>query len=316
MTAIARPLVPWWWRRTSWLRPRGLSRSEYRLLRRPGGYTTVSSIAALKTALADDTLDEITVADGTYSCVNATSEAATSLFWGEAYASRTRPVVVRATTQGGVTFDGGGATCGMYFGEGVHHLTFDGFRFANWVPVSSGVIVIGRHGAVETAPHDLALKNITVLGTCLGSNSPGEFLDHAFYVSSAANPGPHDIRIADCSVVAPADTTRLLHSAIHMFGTENGSETTGWNVTVERFTATAKDGMLVWGAAIHDCAFTDATFTSCSVFGARQQYADTNMAYLRCTSTGSGSQGFYSPVGTPTDHDAPSGTTFTGCSFA
>ena len=34
MTAIARPLVPWWWQRLLWLRPRS-PLSEYRLLRRP-----------------------------------------------------------------------------------------------------------------------------------------------------------------------------------------------------------------------------------------------------------------------------------------
>lgn len=276
----------------------------------------VSSIADLKTALADDSYDEIVVADGTYTIANATDEASTSLFFGSSFASRTRPCTIRAQTTGGVTFDGvSGSKCGMFIGIGAHDLTFDGFKFANVNPGSTGVVTVGRHGTVEAACYNLSFLNITILGTCLGANSPGNFLDHGFYLSSAANPGPHDILIEDCSVVAPGDTTRLLHSAIHMFGDENGSETTPWNVTVNRFAATAKDGMLIWGANIHDCTFTDCTFTSCTVFGARQQYADSDMQYTDCTSTGSGSQGWYSPAATP-DNTAPAGTTFTSCSWA
>lgn len=265
--------------------------------------TTVASIADLKTALANNAYDEIIVTDGTYSCANATDEASTSLFFGESFASRTTPVTIRAQTPGGVTFDGGGSTCGLAVVAGAHDITFDGFNFANWEPTSSGVVYV-------SAAHDLAFKNLTLLGTCLGSNSPGTFLDHGFYLSLAASPGVSDILIEDCTVTAPADTTRLLHSAIQIYGTEVAAD-----VTVRRLTARAKDGLLIWGTAIQDCTFDSCTFTSCSVFAARQQYANSNMAYTSCSSTGSGVQGFYSPAATP-DNTAPAGTTFTSCSWA
>lgn len=259
--------------------------------------TVVSSIAAIKTALADDTLDDIVVADGTYSCANATSELSNSLFFGSSFASRTRPCTIRAQTKGGVTFDGGGATNGLAVVEGAHDITFDGFGFANWAPVSSGVVYV-------SAAYNLAFKNITLMSTCLGTNS-ASFLDHGFYLSLAASPGLHDILVEDVTVIPPADTTRLLHSAIQIYGTE-----AAYNVTVRRLTATAQDGLLIWGSAIHDCLFDTCTFTNCTVFGVRQRYANTGLEYRATHSTGSGTQGYFCDVAVP-DNTAPTGTTFT-----
>ena len=288
-----------------------------------GGVSTntvnVSSIAALKTAAADNSVDVIVLADGTYSIANATSELTTSLFFGSAFASRTRALIIQAQTTGGVTFDGGSASmCGLYVGQGAHDITFDGFKFANIRPVSTGVVTISQHGTVEAPVYNLTFKNITILGTCLGTVTttlPGEFLDHGFYLSSAAKPGPHDITIQDCTVIAPADNTRYLHSVLTIYGDENAVETTPYNVTVTRLTGTGKDGFLIWGANIHDCTFTSCTFTSCRVFGARQQYANLNMRYISCTSTGSGTQGFYNGNTATPDSAAPTGTTFTSCSW-
>lgn len=284
-----------------------------------GKLTTVSSVAAIKTALADDTIDEIVVTDGTYSVVNATDEASSSLFFGSSFASRTRPCTIRAQTTGGVTFDGSSASmCGLFVGVGAHDLAFDGFKFANMAPVSTGVVTVGRHitGADETPSYNLRFRNITVMATCLGANSPGNFTDHAFYISSSALPGPHGLLFEDCTVTPPADTTRLLHSAFHMFGDENGTDTTPWDVTVRRLTATAKDGALIWGQDIRDVLLDSCTFTSCTVFGVRQRYANSGMEYRATHSTGSGSQGFFCDVAVP-DNSAPSGTTFTsGTSFS
>lgn len=279
----------------------------------------VSSIAALKAAAADDAISTITLADGTYPIVNATSELTNSLDFVSSLASRTRALTVRSATTGGVTFDGAGMNgCGLFVGVGAHDLTFDGFRFANINPVSTGVVTVSRHitGADETAPYNLAFKNITVLGTCLGANSPGSFTDHAFYIASAALPGPHDLLFEDCTVVPPADTTRLLHSAFHMFGDENATDANAWNVTVRRLAATAKDGMLLWGTTIHDVLVDTCTFTNCTVFGVRQRYANTGIEYRATHSTGSGTQGYFCDVAVP-DNTAPSGTTFTsGTSFS
>ena len=286
---------------------------------RMGSVTQVSSIASLKTAAADNNIDEIVLADGTYSIANATSELTTSLFFGSSFASRTRPLTIRAATPGGVTFDGASASmCGLFTGVGAHDLTFDGFRFANVNPVSTGVVTVSRHisGADETAPYNLTFKNITILGTCLGANSPGNFTDHAVYVASAALPGPHDLLFEDITVVPPADTTRLLHSAFHMFGDENATDANAYNVTVRRMSATAKDGMLIWGTTISNVLVDTCTFTDCTVFGVRQKYANTGMEYRATHSTGSGTQGYFCDVAVP-DNTPPTGTTFTsGTSFS
>lgn len=296
--------------------PSFLSRSR---LSGPLNSTTVSSIADIKTAAADNGLDEVVVANGTYSIVNATSELSTSLFFGSAFASRTRPVTIRAATDGGVTFDGGGASmCGLFVGVGATLMGWRGFQFANVNPVSTGVVTIGRHisGADEAAPSWLTFRQITVLGTCLGANSPGNYTDHAFYVSSAALPGAHDILFEDATVVAPADTTRYLHSAIHAFGDENATDTTPWNVTVRRLTYTVKSGTLISGANIHDWTFEYLLGTDCTVFGARQNYDNTNMVYRNCTTTGSGVQGFYNGGTAVPDTAKPPSATWHTCSFA
>ena len=99
----------------------------------PATSVRVTSVAALLDKLADNSITEIVVANGTYRVSPAASQASNSLWIGSRYASRTRAVTVRAETRGGVTFDGGGTT---YFGcisfeAGAHDQTWDGFRCAN-----------------------------------------------------------------------------------------------------------------------------------------------------------------------------------------
>ena len=74
----------------------------------------VTSIPALLTALADNTVDEIVVANGTYH-VSPSGQKKPDSLWigGDKFASRTRPIFVRAETIGGVTFDGTGETGGL-----------------------------------------------------------------------------------------------------------------------------------------------------------------------------------------------------------
>ncbi len=84
--------------------------------RRVGKVVTVTSIAALKSALVDNSVDEIIVKNGTYHVSPSNRLAADSLWIGSsasggpAFAERTRPIIVRAETRGGVTFDGGGGS--------------------------------------------------------------------------------------------------------------------------------------------------------------------------------------------------------------
>jgi hypothetical protein len=108
----------------------------------------VTSIPALLTALADDAVTEIVVADGTYRVSPASAQRSDSLWIGAKYATRTRSVLVRAETTGGVTFEGGGADGfgGLSFQDGAHDQTWQGFTFANGVATSSGVIMFGDPG--------------------------------------------------------------------------------------------------------------------------------------------------------------------------
>ena len=111
----------------------------------PGESIRVQSVAALLQALADPRLREIVVADGVYRVAPAGRQATDSLWIGEAFAGRTRPITVRAETPGGVTFDGGGADAfgGVWFVDGAHDQTWEGFTFANGSATSTGVIMFG-----------------------------------------------------------------------------------------------------------------------------------------------------------------------------
>ena len=99
----------------------------------PATSVRVTSISGLLNALADNTLTDIVVANGTYRVSPASSQASNSLWIGARFAGRTTPITVRAETRGGVTFDGGGTTgfgC-ISFEAGAHDQTWDGFRCAN-----------------------------------------------------------------------------------------------------------------------------------------------------------------------------------------
>ena len=63
-----------------------------------GHATPVSSIPALLSALADDSVGQIVVANGTYHVSTSSSQHSDALWIGSRYASRTRPVIVRAAT--------------------------------------------------------------------------------------------------------------------------------------------------------------------------------------------------------------------------
>ncbi len=162
-----------------------------------GSLVRVSSIPALLTALADNAVTDIVVANGTYHVSPASGQASDSLWIGSRFAGRTRAVTVRAETSGGVTFDGGGTTGfgGLTFVEGAHDQTWDGFNFANGQATNTGVIVFGGYAGLA-APHHITLRNIQILGSCTGHNDQN---DHAVYFSYAVG-GPHDILIDGLTV--------------------------------------------------------------------------------------------------------------------
>ena len=158
----------------------------------------VSSIVALKTALADNSVDEIVVANGTYHVSAAASRASDSLYIGGAYAARNRPVTVRAATIGGVTFDAGGASVGMYILDGAHDQTWDGFHFANVHPVDTGTVVIGGD-PTYVPPFNFTLRHIT-LDASNHRQSTSDINAQGIYFANALGRGPHDFLLEDITV--------------------------------------------------------------------------------------------------------------------
>ncbi|HLP17738.1 MAG TPA: hypothetical protein VK470_15855, partial [Bacteroidota bacterium] len=132
----------------------------------PRKVVNVSSIAALKSALLDNTVDEIVMANGRYTISASSSQTTNSLWIGPEYASRTRPILVRAKTRGAVVFDAnGGSIGGMTFVGGAHDQTWDGFSFANGVVSSTGVFVIGGYidtPALAEPVHHITLRYINI----------------------------------------------------------------------------------------------------------------------------------------------------------
>ena len=143
-----------------------------------GESVRVTSIAALLTALDDNAMTDIVVANGTYHVSPAGSQRSDSLWIGARFAGRTRAVTVRAETRGGVTFDGGGATSftGLAFVDAVHDQTWDGFKFANGQATNTGIISFGGYAGVAGS-HHITLRNITILASCTGHNDQNDHGD-------------------------------------------------------------------------------------------------------------------------------------------
>ncbi len=269
----------------------------------------VASIRALLTALADNTVGEIVVANGRYHVSPAGSQQSDSLWIGSRYAGRTRAVTVRAETRGGVVFDGGGSRsfgC-ITFTEGAHHQTWDGFKCANGAAISTGIVTIGGY-AGRTAPHHITMRNITISWTCTGrakTASDGAW-DHAFYISYAVG-GPHDLLFENITV----DGRGGLASAFHFFHSDSTNKN-AWNVTVRRLHVTGtQQAIILWDSTLRNITFDRADITNALSFAVRHEAAGASgIVYANITSTGSGSRGFYSSMGT-----RPPGVTFTNNSF-
>lgn len=266
----------------------------------------MASIAALKTALADNTVDEIVVANGTYHVSPSNQTLADSLWiGGNAYANRTRPITVRAATIGGVTFDGSGASGygGLSFEDGAHDQTWDGFNFANMTANQSGIIEFGGYMPRRTV-HHLTIRNIRILGTCRGraTTSSGNTTEHAIYFAHAVGVGPHDLLAEDISV----DGSGFLASAIHG---DHGDALNppSWNVTVRRLhVVKTQQAIILWYPAFRNWTIDTADITGALAYAVRYEAVGaTGITFANITSTGSGVQGFASNQG-----PAPANVTF------
>ncbi len=273
----------------------------------------VTSVAGLLSTLADNTVDEIVVANGTYHTTASSTQAADSLWIGSQFASRTRPITVRAETTGGVTFDGGGANWGgISFEEGAHNQTWDGFHFANGLINQTGVVSFGGY-AGRAAPHDITIRNITIDHT-VHRVSPDHTTDHGVYFSYALdNWGA--ILIENLTV--EATDTMGIASGVHM---DHGYASDAPNVAAHGVTvrnlvyhgnasAAVQNAIILWTPPIHDWLFDGATITNAGDHALRfESIGAANIVFKDITSTNS--HGFYSSLGAN-----PPGVTFVNCSF-
>lgn len=212
---------------------------------------TVGSIVALKNALADNTIDNIIVTNGTYHVSPSNAVAADSLWIGSnasggfPFAERTRPVTVKAQTIGGVTFDGtagGIGYGGLSFEDGAHHQTWQGFNFANMVGDFTGIIEIAGY-TDRAAVHDITLLDMTVLDSCQ-RNGAGSNNDHGVYIAQSLLPGSYNIWIERLTMVS--NNALNLVAGIHCFhggpGNPNASQVTIKNSSITGF----NQAILIW----------------------------------------------------------------------
>jgi hypothetical protein len=266
---------------------------------------TVSSILSLLSALADNSVTEIVVANGTYHVSPASSQRSDSLWIGDRFAGRTNPVTVRAETRGGVTFDGGGATGfgGLKFVDAAHDQTWDGFNFGGGQATDTGVIVFG--GAVgQAGPHHITLRHVTILASCTGHNDRN---DHGVYFSWSAD-GTHDVLLEDLTVDGSGPTP--LASAVH-FDHSDSANRNAWNVTVRRLVVTGTyQAVILWDSTPRNITIDGATITNARYSAVRYEGPGSGIILKDIVSTGSGQKGFYSSLGSN-----PPGVTFVNDSF-
>jgi hypothetical protein len=255
-------------------------------------------------ALADNSVGEIVVANGTYHVSPAASEAKDSLGIGARFASRTRPITVRAETIGRVTFDGGGTThfgC-ISFYAGAHDQTWDGFNCAHGEATSTGVVTFGGYAGLA-APHHITMRHISILGSCTGraTSASGPTTDHAFYLSYAIG-GPHDLLFEDITVNGAGH----LASAFHFYHSD-GADQNARNVTVRRLLVSGtQQAIILWDPTLRNITFDTAQITDAISFAVRYETTGSKgIVFKNITSKGSGSAGFYSTQGS-----APAGVTF------
>jgi len=281
-----------------------------------GGRTvTVASIAALKSALADDSVGEIVVKDGTYHVSPSSQVKADSLWIGSAasggiaYNERTRPILVRAETRGGVTFDGGGGSAfgGLSFEDGAHHQTWDGFNFANMAASKTGIIEVGGY-TPRRSPHHITLRHITMERSCTGraTTADGSTWDHGVYIAHALDTGPHDLLFEDITV----DGRGGLASAFHFYHSEPGAPNAS-NVIIRRLHVTGtQQAIILWDDTLRNITFDHVDITGALAYAVRVEYPGTGILLSNTTSTGSGYQGFHSSSGAN-----PPGVTFANTSL-
>jgi len=276
---------------------------------------TVASVESLLSALSNDSYDTIIVRNGRYIVSPSSQKRANSLWIGERYAKRTRPVYVVAQTVGGVVFDGNGATYfgGMSFEEGAHHQTWDGFTFTNGTPTSTGVIVFGGYVATPAqavASHDIRLRNIKIT-RCTGNSTTGctTPYDQGIYVSHSYG-GSYNLDFENVFVEDSLSLGLGSAFAFHHSDTANGMRNAR-NVRINNVRVAGTSRAII----LNDPTLQDIYISNVRVTNARclsVYYAvasNYSIVLSNVISTGTpGGKGFWSPLGT-----TPSGIIFQDC---
>ncbi len=255
-----------------------------------GKSVTVTTVAGLLAALSDNTLDEIVVKNGTYAISSAGLQNANSLWIGSKFAARTRPILVRAETSRGVTFDGSGsANGGISFNENAHDQTWQGFVFANCRIQDTGLITSGGY---STPPaHHITLRDIGIGSSNKGSGSraQGFARDHAFYGGHAGS-AIHDFTLEDFDI----DCAGGLASGFHLYGAPGA-----YNMTFRRFRiSNAKFGLMIYESTLSGILFDTGTITGSSDYAVEYVHPNKGTTLRAVSSTGSGAGGLHTPEGT------------------
>lgn len=272
----------------------------------------VTTIAGLKTALVDNSVDEIVVANGRYLVPGAGAgwNNATALWMGKEVAARTRSIKVRAETDYGVIFDGGGKGYwnALQF-QGAHDMTWEGFAFDNGVPTGTGVVVFGGYGADgNPASHHITMRRIRMLAGIKGKIPQ----DHYVYFSASApgTGGPHDLLFEDVDIEG---TTGGLMSAAN-FGKANGDNV--HDVTLRRWNVRGTDtAVVVWEGNPRKVLLEDWSVKGAKRFAVRyENYGAEDFTFRRFVSSGSGEQGWLSSASNP-QTKPPDGVVIDGSTF-
>jgi hypothetical protein len=232
------------------------------------------------------------VTNGTYTVSPSHAQASTSLWIGSQYASRTRPIAVKAETPGGVTLSGGGNQNwgGISFNGGAHDQTWDGFKFANGRPFETGVITFGGYGLA--AAHHITLRNITILPSIAGD--PASNKDHSIYFSSDA---AHDILIEDYT----STPGQGIASALQFHHSPNV-----YNLTVRRMHVSGtQSAILMYDSTLHDVLIEDSDIRDARDVALNVAWTGANVVLKNVVSTG----------GTYYVYGQPAGLTLINCSF-
>ena len=262
----------------------------------------MTSVPALLTALADNAVTEIVVANGTYRVSGAVDRA------GQLALDR-RPVRgpdpprprPRRDDRRGDLRRRRGLPRRLSFEDGAHHQTWQGFRFANgaadWRRASSC-----SAATPARRPHHITLRDISVTGLI---SSDGLRHGYPIYFSMAAAPGPHDLLIENFTAIDNGALKALIHFYHDTAAGDPAGNFNCQNVVIRNAHLTGTpQPVMIWARSLTNLLIEDSTITGAGETAIRYEYGS-GVVFRRVVSTGSAQGGFYSSLG-----PNPPGVTF------